>query len=305
MLLKKELGLTLKSLTYWLVALFIGAFLFTQLGSDFISLKQPEPGKNDYGIGRATDKHAIQQQTIFSLLQQYNSKGFNTYPFGFLKTVTPSKSDKATIKEILERATGKSVAELNQAQSNLAIENPQIDQFALAEKFVLAKDYTYPAFEKDMRKVEELIGKGSDFSKNVYLNQTRRQLNYEEATKNFQTTLTKDRVSGAFARMTCDYLGLVLALVPVFIAATVVLRDKRAQSQLVIHSKRISSFKLYGTRFLATVLLVLLPVILFSLLPAIQSVYVAQKISTYRRFASILSIHYRLDLTNNRSGYRD
>ena len=277
MLLKKELGITLKSLTYWLVALFIGAFLFTQLGSDFISLKQPEPGKNDYGIGRATDKHAIQQQTIFSLLQQYNSKGFNTYPFGFLKTVTPSKSDKATIKEILERATGKSVAELNQAQSNLAIENPQIDQFALAEKFVLAKDYTYPAFEKDMRKVEELIGKGSDFSKNVYLNQTRRQLNYEEATKNFQTTLTKDRVSGAFARMTCDYLGLVLALVPVFIAATVVLRDKRAQSQLVIHSKRICSFKLYGTRFLATVLLVLLPVILFSLLPAIQSVYVAQK----------------------------
>ena len=263
MLLKKELGITLKSLTYWLVVLFIGAFLFTQLGSDFISLKQPEPGKNDYGIGRATDKHAIQQQTIFSLLQQYNSKGFNTYPFGFLKTVTPSKSDKATIKEILERATGKSVAELNQAQSNLAIENPQIDQFALAEKFVLAKDYTYPAFEKDMRKVEELIGKGSDFSKNVYLNHTKRQLTYEEATKNFQTTLTKDRVSGAFARMTCDYLGLVLALVPVFIAATVVLRDKRAQSQLVIHSKRISSFKL--------------PVILFSLLPAIQSVYVAQK----------------------------
>lgn len=147
----------------------------------------------------------------------------------------------------------------------------------MAEKFVLAKDYTYPAFEKDMRKVEELIGKGSDFSKNVYLNQTKRQLTYEEATKNFQTTLTKDRVSGAFARMTCDYLGLVLALVPVFIAATVVLRDKRAQSQLVIHSKRISSFKLYGTRFLATVLLVLLPVILFSLLPAIQSVYVAQK----------------------------
>ena len=178
MLLKKELGLTLKSLTYWLVVLFIGGFLFTQLGSDFISLKQPEPGKNDYGIARTTNKKDIQQQTIFSLLQQYNSKGFNTYPFGFLKTVTPSKSDKATIKEILERATGKSVAELNQAQSNLAIENPQIDQFALAEKFVLAKDYTYPAFEKDMRKVEELIGKGSDFSKNVYLNQTRIKLNY-------------------------------------------------------------------------------------------------------------------------------
>mgnify|MGYP000335084940 FL=1 len=45
MLLKKELGLTLKSLTYWLVVLFIGFFLFTQLGSDFVSLKQPEPVK--------------------------------------------------------------------------------------------------------------------------------------------------------------------------------------------------------------------------------------------------------------------
>ena len=293
MLLKKELGITLKSLTYWLVVLFIGAFLFTQLGSDFISLKQPEPGKNDYGIGRATDKHAIQQQTIFSLLQQYNSKGFNTYPFGFLKTVTPSKSDKATIKEILERATGKSVAELNQAQSNLAIENPQIDQIALAEKFVLAKDYTYPAFEKDMRKVEELIGKGSDFSKNVYLNQTQRQLNYEEATKNFQTTLTKDRVSGAFARMTCDYLGLVLALVPVFIAATVVLRDKRAQSQLVIHSffsdRSLGAIASYSVQSIAG-----------------HSIRLCRsKISTCWRFAAVLSIHYRLVLTNNRSGYRN
>ena len=290
MLLKKELGITLKSLTYWLVVLFIGAFLFTQLGSDFISLKQPEPGKNDYGIGRATDKHAIQQQTIFSLLQQYNSKGFNTYPFGFLKTVTPSKSDKATIKEILERATGKSVAELNQAQSNLAIENPQIDQFALAEKFVLAKDYTYPAFEKDMRKVEELIGKGSDFSKNVYLNQTRRQLNYEEATKNFQTTLTKDRVSGAFARMTCDYLGLVLALVPVFIVATVVLRDKRAQSQLVIHSKRISSFIIRHSFFSDRSLGAIASYSVQSI--AGHSIRLCRsKISTCWRFAAVLSIH--------------
>lgn len=277
MLLKKELGITLKSLTYWLVVLFIGAFLFTQLGSDFISLKQPEPGKNDYGIARTTNKKDIQQQTIFSLLQQYNNQSYNTYPFGFLKVVKPSKSDQTAIKEILERATGTPIAELNQEQSQTTSKNFHSDPIALAGKLPIAKNYSYKAFEKDMEKVEDLIGNGSDFAKNTYLNQSLKSLTYKEAARNFQTTLNKDRVSGAFARMTCDYLGLILALVPVFIAATVVLRDKRAQSQLVINSKQLSSFKLHGTRFLATVLLVLLPVMLFSLLPAIQSVYVAQK----------------------------
>lgn len=277
MLLKKELGITLKSLTYWLAVLFIGVFLFTQLGSDFVSLKQPEPGQSDYGTARTTDKKDIQQQTISSLLQQYNNKSYNTYPFGFLKVVKPSKSDQATIKEILERATGKTIEELNQEQSQTANGSIQIDPIALAAKLPIAKDYSYKTFEKDMKKVEDLIGSGSDFAKDTYLNQSLKQLTYKEAAKNFQTTLNKDRVSGAFARMTCDYLGLILALVPVFVAATVVLRDKRAQSQLVVNSKQISTLKLQGTRFLSTVLLILLPVLILSLLPAIQSAYVAQK----------------------------
>ncbi|WP_249355071.1 hypothetical protein [Enterococcus hulanensis] len=78
MLLKKELSLTFRGLTYWLAVLFIGVFLFTQLGSDFISLKQPEPGQSDYGIAHTTNKKDIQQQTIYNLLQQYNNESYNT-----------------------------------------------------------------------------------------------------------------------------------------------------------------------------------------------------------------------------------
>lgn len=55
-----------------------------------------------------------------------------------------------------------------------------------------------------------------------------------------------------------------------------VLRDKRAHSQLVIQTKKVSSFRLQGSRFVATTLLILLPVLVFSLLPAVQSIYVAQ-----------------------------
>lgn len=279
MLLKKELSLTFRGLTYWLAVLFIGVFLFTQLGSDFISLKQPEPGQSDYGIAHTTNKKDIQQQTIYNLLQQYNNESYNTYPLGFLKIVKPSKSDQAVIEKIIEGATGRSINQLNQIQTSHMTSTPaqQFNAFTMAEKIPIAKSYTYKHFEKDMTEVEKIIGKGSDFAKNTYLQQSFKKLNYEEANHNFQTTLTKDRVSGAFARMTCDYLGIILALVPVFVAATVVLRDRRSQSQLVIQTKRISSFKLQGTRFLATVLLILLPVIVFSFLPAFQSVYVAQK----------------------------
>ncbi|MGG5371704.1 ABC transporter permease [Enterococcus sp. AZ196] len=277
MLLKKELRLTLRSLTYWLSVLFIGVFLLTQLGSDFFSLKQPKPNQNDYGIARTTNRKDIQRQTLFKLLQQYSNQSYNTYPLGFLKVVKPSKSDQTAIKKILEHSTGKTINELNQAQSREGNGYSQIDPIIMATKIPVARNYSYPSFEEDMKEVEGLIGKGSDFSKNTYLNQSLKQLTYQEAVKNFRTILTKDRVSGAFARMTCDYLGIILALVPVFVAVTVVLRDKRAKSQLIIYSKSISTFKLYGTRFLATFLLLLLPIILFSLLPAVQSVYIAQK----------------------------
>lgn len=261
-LFKKELMISLKSLTYWLVVLFIGFFIYTQLGTNLPLIKEPKPNEGNYGFTVTNDPLSIQKQTLMKLYEQHSIGKYRTYPFGFFKEVTLSDDEQKEIGKIIEKATGKSLEELN----GLSV-----------DEFPIAPDYSYQQFQEDMKMVSEIIGKGSDFEEANYKASAVKPLTYEEARASFEMILNKDHVSGAYARLVCDYLGIILGLVPVFLAATVVLRDKRSQSEFVIYTKAISSFKLQTARFFATIVLILIPVLLFSLMPALQANVIAEK----------------------------
>ncbi|MEK5332832.1 hypothetical protein [Lysinibacillus sp. FSL W8-0992] len=278
-LFKKEFFISLKSLTYWLVVVFIGVFIFSQLGTDLTSFKEPQPNEDNYGVGVTNDKISIQKQTMGNLFYQYDVGQYNTYPLGFLKVVTPSNSDQKEIGKIIEKATGISLEEISEISEK---ENKSANEFQMYahqdfDYFPIAQDYSFQQFQEDMKKVVKIIGHGSDFEEAKYKASAIKSLSYEEAHENFEMILKRDKVSGAYARLVCDYLGIILALVPVFLAATVILRDKRAQSQLVIYTKAISSVKLQTMRFLSTVVLIFIPVLLFSIMPALQANLIAQK----------------------------
>lgn len=280
-LFRKEFMITLKSLTYWFVVLFIGFFMYSQLGTNIVSINEPKPNEDNYGFGITDDKHSIQKQTLFKLFEQYSHGKYDTYPFGILKVVTVSESEQKEIGKIIEKGTGKSLEELNRL---LEIENNTQDGYQLVAQqdvndFPLATNYSYQEFQEDMKAVVEIIGKGSDFEEMNYKVSAIKPLTYEETRENFEMILNEDRVSGAYARLVCDYLGIILAIVPVFLAATVVLRDKRSQSELVIYTKAISSLKLQSMRFLSTIILIFIPVLLFSLMPALQADLIAQKLN--------------------------
>ncbi|MGN7401995.1 hypothetical protein ACTHO0_19260 [Cytobacillus praedii] len=278
-LFKKEFSISIKSLTYWLVVLFIGVFIFSQLGKGLTSIKEPQPNEDNYGVGVTNNKISIQKQTIGNLFQQHSIGQYNTYPFGFLKVVTPSNHDQKEIGNIIKKATGQSLEELSEISDK---ENESVDEFQMYthqdfDFFPIVQDYSYLHFQEDMKKVAEIIGKGSDFEEAKYKASAIKSLSFEEAHENFEMILKNDQVSGAYARLVCDYLGIILALVPVFLAATVVLRDNRAKNQLVIYTKAVSTVKLQTMRFLSTVVLVFIPVLLFSIMPALQANLIAQK----------------------------
>ncbi|MFJ7405881.1 MULTISPECIES: hypothetical protein [unclassified Lysinibacillus] len=278
-LFKKEFFISLKSLTYWLVVVFIGVFIFSQLGTDLTSFKEPQPNEDNYGVGVTNDKISIQKQTMGNLFYQYDVGQYNTYPLGFLKVVTPSNPDQKEIGKIIEKATGISLEEISEISEK---ENKSANEFQMYahqdfDYFPIAQDYSFQQFQEDMKKVVKIIGHGSDFEEAKYKASAIKSLSYEEVHENFEMILKRDKVSGAYARLVCDYLGIILALVPVFLAATVILRDKRAQSQLVIYTKAISSVKLQTMRFLSTVVLIFIPVLLFSIMPALQANLIAQK----------------------------
>lgn len=275
-LLFQEMKTTFKSLTYWIVIAVIGIFAFTQLGGALTTIKAPQPNQENYGSKLTTDPQQIQEQTYSKLLWNYYSDEYHAYPLGFFKGVNPSDAEKDQIKVILEKASGKTYQEL---ETELA------DSFTVQEgmtifqptTFPLVTAHSYQIFEKDMEQVTKILGGGSDFDQSRY-QQTQVPMTYQEALAEYELIITKDHVSGAYARIVCDYFGIILALAPVFLAATVLLRDRRSQAQAVIFTKKTATFKLIGLRYISTVLLILLPVLLFSLMPALQSEMIASRL---------------------------
>ena len=70
-------------------------------------------------------------------------------------------------------------------------------------------------------------------------------------------------------------MGIILAILPIFLAVTRGLKDKRAKAEQVIFSKKCSSAVIILTRYLAIIAMIILPVILISITPTLQSIYSA------------------------------
>ena len=145
------------------------------------------------------------------------------------------------------------------------------------------KDYTkifvsqvsYEHFKELMNEVEEIIGeKGSRYSMEMmitYFGVT--GMTYDEAMADYTQTIEKDRITGGFARLFCDYTGQTLGLYPVFLVIAIWLKDKRSRMEELIYSRESSSAKLLTARYLACVTMILFPVILLSfesLIPLIR-----------------------------------
>lgn len=132
---------------------------------------------------------------------------------------------------------------------------------------------SYEEFEKHMKEIDGLIGGGSDFAPSrLYMN-AEKEMTFEELEKEYEDTLYKDKISNAYAREFCDYLGIMLAILPVFLSATRALRDKRAKAAEVIYARKVSSTTIILTRYLATLLFTLIPVLILGAMVTTQCIY--------------------------------
>ena len=51
-------------------------------------------------------------------------------------------------------------------------------------------------------------------------------MTYEQALLEYDNILYKDKVSGAYARLFCDYIGIILGLLPVFLPTYKIPQDR-------------------------------------------------------------------------------
>lgn len=256
-LLGKECKIWLKSLLFYAYIVILMLFYITQFDNDVII--KPVQGQKDYGTYYTSDPDRIMEVTLGNLIMEYNQKCFSTYPVGFYKAVYPDEKTLNKIGKIITDLTGQAEDEDGWFQDN---------------QVQIKNGLSFSEFLKKMEQVSGLIGPGSSYSKEK-LEKVEISMNYQQAQQEYKEICTVDHITGSYARLFCDYIGIILGILPIFFAVSRVLKDKRSHTEQVLYTKAAGSFSIVWARYLAMVIILFVPVLILSVLPLSQALFVA------------------------------
>lgn len=262
-------------------------------------LDKPKENAESYGLKSKEVPEKIMCGGTDILIIEYLKNSYSTYPFGYYKEVTLSEKEQDEILNIISEITGLNEKQIrNLPNGYFPAVNGNIIHYGDNESqgengsftFEMgtnenddsSDDYTkhfisqvsYERFQELMKKAENIIGKGSNYSmENLLQYYGLSEMNYEEAMDEYNKTIYDDKVSHAFARLFCDFMARTIGLYPVFVAVIFWLKDKRNRMNELIDCKQTKTMKLIVVRYLAILTAVILPVIILSfesLIPLIR-----------------------------------
>lgn len=264
----KECRQTARSLIYWLIILVLVFDYSSQLGSAEMET-EPEKGQEDYGYKASDDENIIMETTLGALVEEYGGDRYITYPIGFYKRVTLNEKEEQRMGEIVRETTGISsrdeaesfLREWYESQREAAGETQMMYTMPPVVKPV--PGLSYGRFCELMDEADRILGGGSNYGEGS--RGGREPKTYEDALKEYQELTEKDRLTGGYARLFCDYMGIMLGILPVFLAVARGLRDRRSGMQELIYSRKGSSAAIIFGRYAAMLAMLLIPVLLLSL----------------------------------------
>lgn len=281
----KECKQTARSLIYWAIVLILIFDFTSQLGDMAIKTK-PKPGQESYGMKVSDDPYLIMKSTLGSLTEEYVREKYTTYPIGFYKSVTLNQEDDRRIGEILKEAAGiadKETAEKVMEEWYAAQQEPGDRDTPNMEPIYMeplqvkpAEGMTYQRFGELMDAADDILGGGSEYSKETRKKSARIPMTYEEALEEYDRLIEDDRLTGGYARLFSDYMVIFLGILPVFLAVTRGLRDRRSMMQELIYTRQCSSFTIMASRYLSMVAMLTLPVLALSLVPLSKCFFYAR-----------------------------
>lgn len=253
-----------------------------------------EPSEDDGYFGTKLseeDPEKIMTGVTRALLSEYESNNYATYPLGYYKALSLDDSRQKQVLEILREVTGLTQKELENLPEGyfpavtgtiMSFDSMKVDEngnFSMEKDGSSAADrkndkharftpqVSYDRFKELMREMESIIGEaGSQYSPDMMVTYFGlSEMTYEEAVKDYSQTVSQDQVTGGFARLFCDYMGLELGLYPVFLVVIMWMKDRTSNAAELIYSRKVSSARLVVSRYLAAVTMVLIPVFLLSL----------------------------------------
>ena len=238
--------------------------------------------KDDYFGSKVSEDNpeAIMTGVTRALLSEYEANSYATYPLGYYKAITLSGDEQKQVLGILCEITGLTEEELKNLSDDyfpavtgtiISFDAMNVDKDGNLNMEMGSRTDTKSEdnehFKELMRKMEAIIGeKGSQYAPKMMLTYFgMSEMNYEEALKEYNQTINQDKVTGGFARLFCDYMGLALGLYPVFLVVIIWMKDRMSNVIELIYSRKVFSIKLVLSRYLAVITMVLIPVLLLSL----------------------------------------
>lgn len=283
MLFFKECKKVIFSLTFLIYCIVVLAFYFTQFHADCsVPETEPVPGLENYGMIEKEVPEILMPAAIKSLVGEYMTNEYSAYPYGFHKKIQLKEKDKRRIANIIDEVSGITQEEMDsfgdfEAGGYYMDENGYLAYYdANIPEVNIPETLTYEHFRELMREVDEMIGGGSKYGDTYIVeNFSHIPKTYEDALADYEQFINDDKITRAYARLYCDYLGIALAIMPVFVAVALASLDRKSRMEQLAYSRKISSAKLIFTRYSSLVTIMLIP-ILFTVFAAhakIKSIY--------------------------------
>lgn len=257
-------------------------------------ISRPQPGGN-YGTKHEEIPEIIMPAALEGLWGEFCQNHYVTYPIGLIKNVRLNDREQAEIAEIISEITGIDKDTILGAQADMTDVgnnefvigmdgNMQIDSDGnivfsqednandtnditdIKETLITVRsDMDYSEFRDLMQRVDDILGGGSDYSAKSLIGFGTVPVSYEEAVQRYDLCLSRDKITGGYARLFSDYAAvMVMSLLPVFPAVLMCMKDRQAKMTEIIYTRKISSAKIIVFRYLAIMTAVMIPVIILS-----------------------------------------
>lgn len=272
-MLMAEIKKIIRTLAYILfVVVMVGTYITQMLPEVNKTITKPEPGLEYYGAMEVEMPSVLLPAATESLIGEYLAGYYTAYPLLFYKEVHLKSEDEEKMAEIIEQLTGLSKKELDDFtgyvrggySASLDENGNQVIGYkeAVLPGYELNQDVTYEEFKELMRQADEIIGGGSKYAeKNLVSNFSNIPMTYEDAIKEYEQIVTGENLGKAYTRLFCDYMGIFLAIIAIFAAASFWNMDRNAKVMDLIYSRDISSLKIVAVRLLA-LFIAMLPAVL-------------------------------------------
>ena len=267
MLLLMECKKIARSLVYLIFIGFVLLDFCTQFLGDISPdniFTKPEAGVGYYGEILDPHPENIMPAATKALLDDYLNNQYTTYPIGFYRLVRLNSDKEQKIELILEKITGKTGNELKALLSAPVYSTSDTlgdsyYEYQISEPEIIVG---YDEFKALMNEADSVLGGGSFYAQGAieqhfgYVERT-----YEQALAEYDSFSRLDRITNGYARLWCDYHGLFLALLPVFVVAIICTLDRRSKAESVVFPRRTGSARIVLTRYAALTLMMMLPVL--------------------------------------------